>query len=208
MQRKISLYGLVLVCILLAGAFYGCTGKETDTADFTFHSAVWGMTREEVQNIAGLSGTAAENGPNVIVENTEYMGVKVTAGLSFDDNEDSTTYGLYQIVLKYQDEDEQTLITSMERVYGERKSSFNDKNGMENPISPAGWVSSETLEEALSEKEIEKLKELYPNVEKTRMDAVLRQPLVKITLSEEENIVTFSGSAASTAASLKRSVTE
>ncbi len=165
---------------------------------FTFPYAVWGADWAEIQSKCELEGeetTYSDGRASVQIDNLDFFGTPVTAVLLFD-RADSETPGLYEIQLLFDDAEEEALLAAMEKVYGERKDYFLDKDGIENPLTPAGWTSPETLEKTLTEAQINLLKEQYPDIEQTRMDAIMRQPLVEILFDEEENRVVISGSTA------------
>lgn len=90
-------------------------------------------------------------------------------------------------------------MTELENIYGERKNTYTDKNGIENPIEfSGGWVSKETIEGSMTEAEKEKYIELMGDIDQSRKDLILRSPVVTITVDEERNIIEFNGSGAVT----------
>lgn len=68
------------------------------------------------------------------------------------------------------------------KIYGERKSYFLDKNGVENPLNPSAWYSNENMDNSLKADERAYYEKLLSDkgVEETRADAILRGPLVVI----------------------------
>ena len=68
------------------------------------------------------------------------------------------------------------------KIYGERKSYFLDKNGVENPLNPSDWYSNENMDNSLKADERAYYEKLLSDkgVEETRADAILRGPLVVI----------------------------
>lgn len=81
------------------------------------------------------------------MENGKYLDTPIgDIGLVFDTNGVGDTAGLVTVMVQYEEEYEKTLLTKLEELYGERKNAYIDKNGVENPINPAGWVSNDTTE--------------------------------------------------------------
>lgn len=190
---------LVGAVLLLSIFLVGCKNEtqEVSKADFKFCSAEWGDDWETVQKDTGLEGEVIEKDEmriTVQVEDAVYMDIPVHAKLQFD-SETSQSPGLCNVALQYEEQDEERLIAAMEKVYGERCDSYLDKNGMENPLQSAGWVSEETFEEALSEQEKAAFLKMFSHMDTTRAEAVLRQPLVTIQVDGENHVVWFSGSA-------------
>ena len=66
------------------------------------------------------------------------------------------------------------------KVYGERKSYFLDKNGVENPPNPPAWYSDENMDKSLAADERAYFEKLLNDrgAEKTRADAMIRVPLL------------------------------
>ena len=185
------------MALLITASLAGCSAAPAASADFTFCGAQWGSSWEEVSETVGLTGETQESAGRQIVEigETEFLGVTVEAALQFD-SEESETPGLCNVAVSYQEEDEATLIENLEKLYGPRQTSYQDEIGTEIPLQPAGWVSEKTMDSELSEEEKDFVGQMNPDVESTRLDAVLRQPLVTIQLDEDENRVMFSGSTA------------
>lgn len=193
---------------LLSGMLTSCNNTNTDDK-FSFLSAEWGANWEDVQKDTGLTGETQgdEQKQSAEIKAAEYLGVKGTALFRLDKQFENTYCGLYNVIFAYDDVDEEKLIAEMEKIYGERKSSYSDKNGVENPIgSSGGWVSEETIETSLTETEKEKYIEMMGDIEQSRKDAILRSPLVSITADEERNIIEFKGSAAATVKYIKENI--
>jgi len=204
----------LLFSVLLALLLVGCnTTKQTQQAekgDFKFYSLEWGTDWETVQKNEKLKNVKyeiTENGQRQIVklEDLEYLGVKLDmVGLAFDIGKKTDTNGLHSIFLQFSEENEEILLTKLTELYGEPKTSYTDKNGVENPINPNGWVSSDTLEDVLTEEEKEYYLGMVPKeYEQTRIDALLRAPLVSIRFDKDRNMVEFNGNVASVVAFVK-----
>lgn len=207
-----KLIGIFLIIASVSAIFAGCNTKDQGTQEdtFTFLSAQWGDSWENVQKQTGLAGDLKEQGHRHIaqIENVEYLGTKGTAVFQLDKQLQNTQMGLYNVMFVYQDVDEARLLEEMEKTFGERKKSYLDKNGVENPIGfSGGWVSEETVEETLTEEQRETLVDIYVkernlNIndakDKSVIDAFLRAPLVSIVVDEELNKIEFKGSSAAT----------
>lgn len=194
----------VVFALLLVGCNTNKPNKQSEKGDFKFYSLEWGSdweTTQENENLKNAKYEVTENGPRQIVklEDLEYLGVKLeVVGLAFDIGEKAETNGLHSIFLQFSEENEEILLTKLTELYGEPKNAYTDKNGVENPIGPAGWVSSETIEDVLTEEEKEYYINMFPkDYEQTRLDAALRSPLASIRFDEERNLIEFNGSAAS-----------
>lgn len=171
-------------------------------ADFFFCGARWGAAWEEIQRDTGLRGEPLNGDPSrIIIESADYMGFPVEAALLFDTKEGSETFGLNTIYLRYQEEDGQALLAAIEAVYGGKRDSYLDKNGVENPLGPGGWVSAETLEDVLNEDAIQQARERFRQGHtqisggglESLVDAYLRAPFVKLLMDVEENTLQFDG---------------
>ena len=196
-----KLFTLILVVlVLLVGCNTAKPNNKSEKGDFRFCSLEWGTDWETVQksDILKNAEVLKENGERktVKLEKGEYLGTPIgDIGLVFDTNGVGDTAGLVTVMVQYEEEYEKTLLTKLEELYGERKNTYIDKNGVENPINPAGWVSNDTIESVLTEQEKEYyLDMVVPRVkEQTRIDALLRSPLVSIRLNEELNFIEFNG---------------
>lgn len=171
-------------------------------ADYRFLSLEWGCDWESAaqsQALIGMEPDIQQSPGRILVklQEIEYLGIPVSAALVFDSAENSQTPGLVSAMAAFQDADEESLLSKLIEEYGEISEFYLDENGVANPISPAGWVSPETLSQALPEAETQALQNAYSDsVGRTRMDAVLRSPLVIIRFSAENNLLEFSGSTA------------
>ena len=203
-MKKLFVIISVVFALLLVGCNTNKPNKQSEKDDFKFYSLEWGSdweTTQENENLKNAKYEVAENGPRQIVklEDLEYLGVKLeVVGLTFDIGEKPETNGLHSIFLQFSEENEEILLTKLTELYGEAKSTYTDKNGVENPINPAGWVSSDTIEDILTEEEKEYYLDMLPKgYEQTRIDARLRSPLVSIRFDKDRNMVEFNGNNAS-----------
>ncbi len=198
-MKKLFVLFSVVLALLLVGCNTPEQNQQAEKDDFKFCSLEWGIGWETVQksDIFQDADVLKENGnrKTVKLKNGQYLGIPTgDIGLVFDTNGISDTAGLVAVFVQYEEEYEKTLLTRVEELYGKRKNSYIDKNGVENPISPAGWVSNDTIESVLTEQE----KEYYLNMipegkEQSRIDALLRSPLGSIRLNEERNFIEFNG---------------
>lgn len=212
MKRLLVLFSVVLT-LLLVGCNANQQSQETDKGDFKFYSLEWGADWETVQkneNLQNVEYEVTESGQRqtVTLEGLEYLDVKLDkVGLAFDTDEMAETNRLHMVVLQFAEENEEILLNKLTELYGERKSAYIDKNGAENPINPAGWISSDTVENVLTKKEKEYFLSMLPKEYKqTRIDALLRSPLVSIKFDEEHNLIEFQGNTASVVAFVKAEV--
>lgn len=199
MKKLFTLFSVVLA-LLLVGCNTNQQNQQAEKGDFKFCSLEWGIDWETVQksDIFQNADILKENGnlKAVKLENGEYLGIPIgDIGLVFDTNGIGNTAGLVAVTVQYEEKYENTLLTKLEELYGERKNAYIDKNGVENPINPAGWVSNDTIESVLTEQGKEYYLDIVvPQVkEQTRIDALLRSPLVSIRLNEELNFIEFNG---------------
>ena len=198
MKKLFTLFSVVLA-LLLVGCNTTQQNQQAEKGDFKFCSLEWGIDWETVQksDIFQNADILKENGnrKTVKLENGEYLGIPIgDIGLVFDTNGVGDIAGLVTVMVQYEEEYEKTLLTKLEELYGERKNTYIDKNGVENPINPAGWVSNDTIESVLTEQEKEYYLSMLPEgYEQTRIDALLRSPLVSIRLNEELNFIEFNG---------------
>ena len=140
-----------------------------------------------------------EQRQTVILKDLEYLGVKLDMiAMAFDIGEKNQIKGLNSVVIQYAEENEETLLTELTKLYGDPKTTYTDKNGVENPIAPMGWVSSDTIEDVLTEQEKEYCLSLLPKeYEQNRIDAFLRSPLVLLKFDKNNNMIEFNGNNAS-----------
>ena len=193
-----------VLALLLVGCNTTKQNQQAEKGDFKFCSLEWGTDWETVQKsniFQKAKYEITENGHRQVVkiEGLEYLGVKLEmVGLSFDVANVTKANGLNSVFLQFSEENEDVLLTKLIELYGDRKSAYIDKNGVENGINPAGWVSNDTIENVLTEEEKEYYISMFPkDYEQTRLDANLRSPLVSIRFDEERNLIEFNGSTAS-----------
>lgn len=210
MKRFLVLFSVVLA-LLLVGCNPTKQSQQAEKGDFKFCSLEWGVDWETVQKNEKLQNVkyeVTENGQRQLVkiEGLEYFGVKLDmVGLAFDIGEKTETSGLHSVFLQFAEENEDVLLTKLTELYGEPKSTYTDKNGVENPIDPAGWVSSETIEDVLTEEEKGYYINMFPkDYEQTRLDARLRAPLVSIRFDKNRNMVEFNGNDGLVVANIKK----
>ena len=190
---------VLILALLLVGCNTSQQNKQEDKGDFKFCSLEWGVDWETAQksDILQNADILKEDGnrKTVKLENGEYLGIPVgDIGLVFDTNGVGSTAGLVSVQIQFKEEYEKTLLNKLEELYGKRKDTYTDKNGFQNPITPAGWVSSENIESAFTEEEKEYYISLFPkDYKQTRIDALLRSPLVIIRFDEELNVIVFNG---------------
>lgn len=208
-MKKLFTLSLVLLTLLLVSCSSNKQNHYTEKGDFKFCSLEWGINWETVQksDIFQNADIINENGnrKTVKLENAEYLEVPISdIGLVFDSNGIGDTAGLVTVFVQYAEDDEKTLLTNLEELYGERKNTYTDKNGVEIPINPAGWISNDTIENVLTEEEKEYYISMFPkDYEKTRLDANLRSPLSSIRLDGERNFIEFNGNDAAIVSYIK-----
>lgn len=210
-----------MVCMIasaLAIGLSGCRDGENNSLvdeKFTFYSAQWGESWEDVQKNSDLpEGEVVTDDGNrfvVQIEGAEFLGVKGTAVMLFSQPESSyPKTGFTQVSFTYDDKDEEKLISEGEKIYGERKNYFLDKDGIENPLNLPSWYSEETIERTLSDEEKEEYTEIIKSKKSelvkdnpTYIDAIIRGPLVIISVNEDENRVIIQGDDAAAVRNLK-----
>lgn len=170
---------------------------------FIVNSIKWGSSWESVEDYPELSDCKiiTDDGNRVVVEidDYEYLNQKGKLRMLFADSEASfPSTGFIQAYFGYDEAVEKAIVEEGERIYGERKDFFSDEQGVENPLSPSAWYSEATLEKTLNEKEKEEYLKKYEGkgYDETQMKALLRVPLVVITVDEENNIIRFQGNGA------------
>lgn len=210
-MKKLCLLCSIAVVLLFAGCTPTNQTPQTETGDFRFDSLDWGSDWEivrEHENVKAVTYEVSENGQRQTVkaEGLEYLGITLdVAGFVFDTDAETETTGLHHVFLQFSEEDEERLLEKLTEQYGEPKTFYTDKNGVENPITPAGWVSHDTLEDGFTEEELAYYLEiLSKDYEQTRVDALLRSPLVSIRFDKDRNLVEWDGSTASVAAFVKK----
>ena len=183
---------------------------------FTVYSLPWGKQWDELKNEKILSDAVVvrddENTFAVKLSGAEFLGVKGDMMLIFSLSDDSyPAKGLVKAYFGYDKNDKEIILTNGEKIYGERKSYFLDKNGIENPLNPPAWYSEENLEEDMSQSEREAFSNLLKDrgVEQTRADAIMRGPLVVISPeTANENVMTISGQNAAVVYNLRNAAAE
>ncbi len=209
-MKKIIFFVLAFILALT-----GCSGvaeqtKENVTEEkFIVNSMRWGTSWQDAQKVLENYKIAKEDSNRVAIEIEKYtyLGVNGKLMMEFSVAENSfPAAGFTQAYFVYDEGDEEILLNAGEREYGERKNFFLDKNGVENPLNPPAWYSSETLEESLSEEEMDAYRKVLDgkDIEPTRMDAIMRGPLVVISVSEEINMVRFQGDKAAIVENLRK----
>ena len=170
---------------------------------FMILSLPWGEKWENIKNRSALSAASVvvDDGNSFAVEisNAEFLGVNGKMGLLFSGSNDAfPSVGLVKAYFTYDEKDEKEILTQGNKIYGERKSYFLDKNGIENPLNPPAWYSDENMDNSLKADERAYYEKLLSDkgVEETRADAILRGPLVVISVNEDDNIVTINGNKA------------
>ncbi len=208
-MKKLFVIISVVFALLLVGCNTAKPNQQAEKGDFKFCSLEWGIDWKTVQksDIFQSADVLKENVNRKIVklENGKYLETPIgDIGLVFDTNGVGDTAGLVSVQVQYEEEYEKTLLSKLEELYGKRKDTYTDKNGFQNPITPAGWVSNDTIESVLTEQEKEYYLNMLPkNYKQTRIDALLRSPLVIIRLDEELNVIVFNGNDAAIASYIK-----
>lgn len=198
-MKRFLILTLVVLMLFPAGCNTVEQSQSVSQADFKFCSVEWGSDWETVQEYEAFEkvNTLKDNGnrKTVRLEKGEFLDVPIgDVGLVFDSNGIGDTSGLLTVIFQFEEEHEKTLLTKLEEAYGVRKSTYKDKNGVDIPINPAGWVSDETIEDVLTEDEKAYYISLMPkNHDQSRIDAMLRSPLVSIRFDEQRNTVEFNG---------------
>ncbi len=165
---------------------------------FMIDSLTWGEKWENIKErgIFSQANVVAddENRFAVKLSNAEFLGVKGDMVLQFSVSDKAFPFsGFVTAYFAYNEEDEKELLSNGEKIYGERKKYFLDKNGLENPLNPAAWYSAENMDNSLSAAERERFATILKDVEETRADAIMRGPLVVVSVNESDNVVTIDG---------------
>ena len=170
---------------------------------FMVLSLPWGEKRESIKDRSALStaNVVVDDGNRFVIEisNAEFLGVNGIMRLLFSVSNDAfPNVGLVKAYFSYDEKDEKEILTQGNKIYGERKSFFPDKNGIENPLNPPAWYSDENMDNSLAADERAYFEKLLSDkgVEETRADAIIRGPLVVISVNEDDNIVTINGNKA------------
>ncbi len=183
---------------------------------FTVYSLPWGKQWDELKDTESMSDAVVVREDDtsfaVRLNSTEFLGVKGNMVLMFSPSADSyPAKGLVSAYFSYDKNDKEIILANGEKIYGERKSYFLDKNGIQNPLNPPAWYSEENLEEDMSPSEREAFSNLLKErgVEQTRADAIMRGPLVVITPeTADENVITISGQNAAVVYNLRNTAAE
>ena len=134
-----------IICLMLALAITGCgvtvgniSGHGIVDEKFMVHSLPWGEKWENIKDTSILTSaqTIIDDGNRFAVEiaETEFLGLKGRMVLEFSESENAfPASGLTNIYFAYEEQQEQSLLEQGEKIYGERKNYFLDKNGVENP---------------------------------------------------------------------------
>ncbi len=213
-MRKIWSVIFILLFLFMTGCRTQTEVKDKRTVvkeEFMVNSFKWGSSWEKIKSEPQMKeyNIIRDDGNRFVVEinNFEYLEQKGKLILLFSNSESSfPASGLIQAYFAYDDDIEKTLIEKSEEVYGERKDFFLDKKGIENPLNPPAWYCEETLEKSLNEKEKEEYLKKYEGkgYDETRIDALLRGPLVIITVDEEKNVIRFQGNDAAVVENLRK----
>ena len=207
---------LLLFCVLLVFVT-GCDETQNEGGinivdeKFIVNSVMWGSSWESVKDEPQLKGykVIKDDGNRFVIEidEFEYLGQKGKLRMEFSEWDKSfPSSGLIQAYFGYDENIEEEIIATGVEIYGERKSFFLDKDGIENPLNPPAWYSETTIEDSLSEEEKEEyLKYIDDKIyHETQIDAYLRGPLVVITVEEEKNMIRFQGNSAAVVENLKK----
>ncbi len=180
--------------------FAGTADEKLVNEKFTVLSLPWGEKWENIKDreVVSTANIVADDGNRFAVEldNVEFLGASGKMILQFSVSDDSfPIIGLVRAYFSYKEENEKEVIAQGNKMYGERKNYYLDEKGIQNPLSPSAWYSAENVENSLSADERTYFEKLLNDkgVEKTRADAIIRGPLVVISVSESDNIVTIDG---------------
>ena len=212
------IFGIVCVAFILLVT--GCSNTinknpidSTVDEKFMVYSIPWGELWEDVKDKELLkeAKVIANDGNNfaVKIEEAEFLKVKGEMVLHFSVSENSfPNLGLIKVYFGYDDKDEKVLLEQGKKLYGKRKEFFLDKNGIENPLNPSAWYSEESIDENLTEKERTYFSNILKerSVEETRADAIMRGPLVVISVHEDRNMIEISGDNAAKVKNLRNAV--
>lgn len=211
-MKRLCIIPVILSLLFIAGCEVQ-TDSDTGIVNekFMIHSVKWGTSWDDIKDAPQLNEyTVVRDDGNIFAvksENVECFGQNGTLLLMFSVSEDSLpATGLVQAYFQYEDAAEQAVIAECEKIYGERQSFFLDKNGIENPLNPPAWYSEEMLEGSLSETEKQEYLHYFEgkNIDETRIDALLRQPLVIVTPDEDNNVIRFQGNDAAIVENLRK----
>ena len=184
--------------------------KELVDEKFMIDSLPWGEAWENMKDRAIFSEAhvIAEDAIRFVVElnNIEFLDADGTMRLEFSVADSAYPFvGLVKAYFSYDEKDENEILTRGNALYGERQTYFLDKNGIENPLNPSAWYSPENMDNALLPAEREHFETILKNrgVEQTRADAIIRGPLVIISVNEDNNMITIQGDKAANVFNLR-----
>lgn len=143
------------------------------------------MGKYKKRSALSTASVVVDDGNRFVIEisNAELGGVNGIMRLLFSGANDAfPSVGLVKAYFNYEEKDEKEALAQGNKIYGERKSYFLDKNGVENPLNPSAWYSNENMDNSLKADERAYYEKLLSDkgVEETRADAILRGPLVVI----------------------------
>ncbi len=212
-MKKVGSIIFVIFALILTGCSTTADKTKSDGVvdeKFMIASLPWGESWETIKDNPNLLSAKIITDDSirldVEINETKFLGVNGRMVLEFSVSENNfPAGGLTKIYFTYDDKDEQTLMEQGEKIYGERKNYFSDENGIENPINPPAWYSKENIEKSLTEEEKSYFRKILldKNIEETRAEAILRGPLVVISVNENTNVVTISGDKAAEVKNLK-----
>ncbi len=198
MKKKLLSLILVTTMLFLTACGNPQTNEEASKNDFKFLSISWGEDWETVQKLEVFNEAEMEVtkedalGTIVSVKNVKFFEKTVEAILRFG-SEKSDAEGLYEVTVQFQESDEADILTQMTEIYGELQTSYPDKDGIPNPIEPAGWYKEERVDDVLTQEEKEEIAE--PIIKKglgdSFVDAILRKPMVTIYFDQEANTLRY-----------------
>lgn len=191
------------------------TAIQTELIQYSYAELGWGSDWGTVKqalaindnDVQQLTTEPADSVSRIraMVQNQTIFGKPATVGLLFDTADGaSATPILYGVTVQYQQENEADVKAALTARYGEPKPFYTDKNGVENPLEFPGWVSPTTMEQALTARQLAALREEYSDMEQTRFEAIVRQPLAIIMLNEEDNRISYRGAAAAYCLALQK----
>ena len=202
-MKRVWIIVLIVFTLMLTGCNETAEITKYDSIvneKFMVFSIQWGKTWDSVKNASQLtSAKIIKNDRNIFaveIEEAEFLGIKGKMMLQFSVLETSfPSVGFVRACFSYDDKDEKVLLEQGKKLYGKRKEFFLDKNGIENPLNPPAWYSDENIEESLTLGEKEYFSKILNQngIEETRTDAIMRGPLVVISVDENTNMVEIDG---------------
>lgn len=207
---KRSIYLLFVIMLVLLGCSCNSENEKNEVDEkFIVNSVRWGSSWIDVKDeLTGYKIIKEDSNRTIIeIDNYEYLEINGELMMEFSSEEENfPAIGFIQAYFVYNAEDEESLIKNGEKMYGQRKDYFLDKNGIENPLNPSAWYCNETIEKSLAEKEKKEYMDFLntKNYDDTRIDAILRGPLVIISVDKEKHMVKIQGNSAAVVANIKR----